>query len=65
MLKHNRTGLKQFGGLVNLNKKWAKSVLHRMGFSKRRVNSKLKMLRYNFQAIKEQFLIDVNSIVKM
>ena len=48
MLKHNRTGLKEFGGLVNLNKEWAKSVLRRMGFSKRRVNSNSKMLPCNF-----------------
>ena len=65
MLKHNRTGLKEFGGLVNLNKEWAKSVLRRMGFSKRRASSKSKMLPCNFQAIKEQFLINVNSVVKM
>ena len=65
MLEHNRTGLKEFGGLVNLNKEWAKSVLRRMGFSKRRASSKSKMLPCNFQAIKEQFLINVNSVVKM
>ena len=65
MLKHNRTGLKEFGGLVNLNKEWAKSVLRRMGFSKRTASSKSKMLLCNLQAIKEQFLINVNSVVKM
>ena len=36
-----------------------------MGFSKRRANSKSKMLLCNFQAIEEQILIDVNSVVKM
>ena len=36
-----------------------------IGFSKRRANSKSKMLPCNFQAIKEQFLIDVNSVVKL
>ena len=48
MLKHNRTGLKEFGCLVNLNKEWAKSILHQMGFNKRRANSKSKMLPCNF-----------------
>ena len=58
MLKHNRTDLKEFGGVVNLNKEWAKSVLHQMGFSKRRANSKSKMLPCNFQSIKEQLKME-------
>ena len=42
-----------------------KNVLHRMGFSKRRANSKAKILPQDFDLIKEQYLIDIKSIVCM
>jgi len=35
---------------------WAVGVLRRMNFTKRRANSKSKVLPSNFSAIKEQFL---------
>ena len=40
LLKMNKACLGEFGGTVNLNKEWAKSILRRMGFTKRRANSK-------------------------
>ena len=65
MLKHNRSVLEGYGGSVRLNKEWARSVLRRMGFSKRRANSKLKIFPHDFLEIKEQFFIDIKSVVKM
>ena len=65
MLKHERASLEEFGGTVRLNKEWAKSVLRRLGYTKRRGNSKSKILPENFEKIKEQFLIDIKSVVKM
>ena len=65
MLKHSKPMLSEFGGAVSLSKEWAKSVLRRMGFTKRRANSKSKLLLENFMAIKEQFLRDIKSVVTM
>ena len=39
--------------------------LRRMGFTKRRANSKSKVLLENFDEIKEQFQIDVRSVLEM
>ena len=50
---------------IRLNKEWARSLLCRIGFTKRNANSKLKVLPENFYKIKEQFLIDVRSVIKM
>lgn len=50
---------------IKLNKEWARSVLRRMGFTKRRANSKSKILPDDFEEIKEQFLIDVQSVIDM
>ncbi len=44
LLKHNRSSMNEFGGDIILGKEWAKSILRRMGFSKRRANSKSKVL---------------------
>ena len=65
LLKHNRNMLEDFGGSIKLNKEWAKSVLRRMGFSKRRANSKSKLLPGDFVEIKKQFLVDIKTIVRM
>ena len=50
---------------ITLNKDWAIGVLRRMNFTKRRANSKSKVLPSNFSEIKEQFLLDVKAIVVM
>ncbi len=43
LLKHDKRALEEFGGYIKLGKEWARSVLRRMGFSKRRDNSKSKV----------------------
>ena len=43
LLKNNRTLLSDFGGPITLEKDWARSVLQRMGFSKRRATSTCKV----------------------
>ena len=48
--------LKEFGGTVQLSKGWAKQVLHRMGFTKRRANSKAKVTPANFEEIKKTYI---------
>ena len=65
MLKCDRSSLEEFRGTVQLNKKWAKSVLRRMGITKRRANSKAKILPGNFIEIKEQYLMGIKSVVTM
>ncbi len=55
LLKHNRSSMNEFGGDIVLGKEWAKSVLRRMGFSKRRANSKSKVLVSDFETCKDDF----------
>ena len=47
---------------IRLNKEW---LLRRMGFTKRKAKSKSKVLPENFDKIKDQFLIDVRSVIEM
>jgi len=43
----------QFKSGIKLNKEWARSVLCHMGFTKRRANSKCKVLPENFDEIRD------------
>ena len=65
VLKTDKTILEEFGGPVKLNKEWAKSVLRRMGFTKRRANSKAKVIPDDFVLLKEQFLLDIRTVALM
>ena len=53
LLNHNRLALEEFGGTAHLSKGWAKQVLHRMGFTKRKATSKAKVLPDDFEEIKK------------
>lgn len=46
------------GGHITLNKHWGKNILSRMGFVKRKGNTKAKISVENFEVVKAQFLID-------
>ena len=59
MLKCDRSSLEEFGDTVQLNKEWSKSVLRRMGITKRRANSKAKILPGTIIEIKEQYLMGI------
>lgn len=53
------------GGDILLTKNWAKGLLHRLGYVKRRVSSKAKVSVPEFEANKAQFVFDVKSIIEM
>ena len=55
----------QFKSGIKSNKEWAQSILHLMGFTKRKANSKSKVLPENFDEIRDQFLTDVRSVIEM
>ena len=65
LLSHNKSMLEDYGGSIRLNREWARSILRRTGFTKRRGSSKSKVLPLAFAEIKDQFSLDVMSIVKM
>ena len=60
-----RTLLGENRGPITITNNWAKSLLHRMNFVKRRGSSTAKLTVMNFEAVKEQFIIDVNAVVEM
>ena len=53
------------GGSITLSKDWAKYILKRMGWVKRRASSKAKVMVENFEEVKENFLLDVKNVVCM
>ena len=62
---HNKTILEEFGGSVTINCQWAKQVLKQMGFSKKRANSKTKILSIDFDCIKKQYLLDIEAVTSL
>jgi len=54
LMKHKKAKASSY----KLNKEWAKSVVHRMGYTKRKGNSKCKVNPINFDEIKQHYLID-------
>ena len=63
--KRDRSLLKEEGGPLELTKNWAKSILQRMGFVKRRGNTKAKVAVEQFEALKTQYLFDIKATVEM
>ena len=63
--KADRNLLAENGGPITITSNWAKSLLYRMNFVKRRGSSTAKMTVMNFEAVKEQFVLDVNAVVEM
>ena len=57
--------LAENGGHVLLTKDWAHYLLHRMGYVKRKANSKVKITVENFEAMKYNFLCEIKAIAMM
>ena len=53
------------GPTIHLTTNWAKSLLYRMRFVKRKGCSTKKLMMHNFEEIKEQFLFDIKVVVRM
>ena len=65
LLKSNKSLLSDFGGPINLEKEWARQLLKRMGFSKRRATSTSKVTPSNLDELRKNYLINIYSVVKM
>ena len=50
------------GGLIKLTKYWARSLLSRMNFVKRKGTTSAKMEAFKFDYLKEQFLLDIKAV---
>ena len=57
--------MKDNGGPIEINKTWAKSLLSRLGFVKRKANSTAKVKPSYYQQLKEQYLLDIEVVVEM
>ena len=51
------------GGGIILSKRWARGLLGRMGMVKRRASSKAKISVEDFEAVKEEFLLEIKNVV--
>ena len=54
--------LYKHGGSIEMTKNWARLLLHRMSFVKRRGGSTRKIAVAKFDEIKEQFLLDIQAV---
>ena len=63
-IKTNRTVLQEYGGSVVLSKSWAQSLLCRMGFVKRKGNTKTRVQPANFEDMRASFLKQINTTVE-
>ena len=61
----NRMLLSKNGGSIEITNNWARSLLYRMKFVKRRGGSTRKIAVPNFDEVKEQFLLDFEAVVMM
>ena len=52
------------GGPISITTNWAKSLLFRLNYVKRRGSSTAKMTGENLEAVKEQLLLDINALVR-
>ena len=50
---------------INLTKDWAKYLLNRMGYVKRRATSKAKVTVENFDELKKDYLVEIKHVVEM
>ena len=64
LLKHGKSSVEVRDGKF-LNKEWARSVLHRMGFTKRRACSKSKSLPQDVSEIQRQYLREIKAAIQM
>ena len=63
--KTDKNLLKDSGGPIDITKTWAKSLLSRLGFVKRKANSTAKVAPSYYQQLKEQYLLDIEVVVEM
>ena len=61
----DRTRLVEYGGDITLTTSWAKSLLKRMNFTKRRATTKCGIPPHVFMDVKTEFLRSVIDVVKM
>ena len=63
VMGHDASLLACNGGGIELTKDWAKSLMKRMGFSKRKATTKSSLSQFDFDKVREIYLNDVASIV--
>lgn len=57
--------LKDNGGPIDLSKTWAKSLLQRIGYVKRKATTSAKVEPSHFEELKEQYLLDIKAAVEI
>ena len=62
---HNENLLHDEGGPIKLTRHWAKSLLDRMCFVKRKATTSAKVDPSCFDDLKEQYLLDIKAVVEM
>ena len=65
VMAHDANLLAENGGEIKLTDEWAKNVLKRMGYVKRKACSKAKVDPEHFEKLKEDFLLEIKSIVSI
>ena len=62
---HDSNLLESNGGHICLTKYWARYLMERMGYVKRRASTKAKVSVADFDSFKSQFVFDVKAVIEM
>lgn len=60
---HDKSLLKKYGGVIDLNRYWAESFMSRMGLVKRKATKAARKLPDDFDTVKTTFLDSIRSVV--
>ena len=63
--KVDKNLLSENGGSIKLKKVWAKSLLQRLNFVKRKATTSAKVEPSHFKELKEQFFLDIRAVVEI
>ena len=64
VLKRNKSLLPEFGGTLELSREWARSILDRLNFRKRKATKGIKHLPDDFENVKADYLQRLEKTVK-
>ena len=62
---HNKSLSNENGAPIKLTRYWARSLLERMDFVKRKATTAAKIEPSHFDELKEQYLLDIKAVVEM
>jgi hypothetical protein len=64
VLSKQKTLLPEYGGSLELSREWARSILDRLNFRKRKANKGVTHLPEDFEKTKREYLDRIDKVIK-